>query len=216
MIKRCGWMVGVVAVVLSALAPAYAQDVEEVVFETFEAEDERLSLLHPENWVIEASEDGPGVVAANSEAAFDAIADTEAEYAPGDVALTILLFPTDYLPLLEIEVEEAFSAVELAEAFAEALFVTTDEGLVAPELGEAEEVEVEFEEETLVVGSVELTNAVSAGALVAFELQEGILVIALANTAPGEYADFAPIFWRMLASLEYAGNADDLIAQINQ
>jgi hypothetical protein len=211
---------------VAALGPvgARAQDDEE--WQEFTSDDEKLTLQYPDGWAIQ--ENGPelglpGVTLANSDETMESM-NEGGDLAEGNLGVVIFLLPTDLLGFMGMDLVEDFEAIDLAEALGQSFAeqepdssgMATDEPEMAvteessgPQVGEPETFETE---DGLEIGYVSVTDESSEGAILAYELKEGIVVLAVVGAFPGEYSDdVRDQVLEILDSVQYEGTGDELM-----
>jgi hypothetical protein len=157
------------------------------------------------------AEDGvPGVMIANSESALEAMLadETDTLLSEGEMGIAILVFPVDMVAFLGIEVAEDGS-IDLAAAVA-AFFESTmaDEDAEDIEVGEPGEIELDEER---MAGYIEVADSEVEGAMLFFEVGDGVYAMAFAGAFPGEFSEeFALTTLVVAASLTVDATGDEL------
>jgi len=205
-----------------------AQDGPEM--EEFTSEDGSLTLQYPADWVIEPIPPDlvlPGVMMGNTQETLDSMFGEGENLAEGQVGIAVLLLPLDILPFMEIELAEEFTVEELTQAMADTFAGSDDEEDMeaeateepadaeateeaTPSVGEIEVVEVN--EDGLEVGYVEVTSEDSDGAIVTYEVAEGVIALVIVGAFPGEYTEeMREQTLAVAGSIQFTGTAEDLM-----
>jgi hypothetical protein len=151
-------------------------------------------------------EDGSGVTLANSESGLDRYQQGAAPES-GDQALHISLTPTELSQALFIPIEQDASAEELSEA------ILTKLGEInGTEAGAAEIVTLEDGREVAIRRAA---NDGAEGAVVLFEISEGVIALNTVVGYPGEYEAAEASALAILSSLEFGGTVEELLEAID-
>ncbi len=210
-------LIGLLVVFVLVFTPlaAMAQD-DEIKLEDFVSEDETLTIGYPDGWTIQENDISvtgtPGVMMANSD---DALAgmmadETDTNLAEGESGIAVLLLPVDLLAFMGIEMPTADKPLDIL-AVADAFFASTmgsDEEDTA-EISKAEEIELSDE---ITGGYITVKDTDVEGAMIVFELKDGVLAIVFGGAYPGEFTDeFNNTLVAVAQSLDYTGTGDDLM-----
>jgi cytochrome c5 len=215
-------LVSLLLVFVLVLTPltVFAQDDDEIKLEEFVTDDELLTVGYPEDWTIEANDIAeagvPGVMMANSEDALGSMMaeETETNLAEGEAGIAVLLLPVSLLGLMGIEVpaEGELDLVAAVEAFFTSTLSEEDQDV---EVGEAEEIEFGEEGEEITAAYLEVSDDEVDGAMLLFEVNDGVLALVFVGAYPGEYSDeLQAVALAVAESIEFEATGDELMALI--
>jgi cytochrome c5 len=209
----------VLAALVVGPVSAFAQ--QEPQLKVFTSPDGKLTLSYPADWVAgDAGGDVPlpNAVLASSEDALNR-SNNGADLVSGDIVIDVLVFPTEYLPLTDVQLPGQPQVTDYAKAFAD-LFVgpgtpSVGEGTPTPEgpqVGEPQEITLT---ENIPAGYVEVSDSTAQGAFIVHELSDSLLAITFVATFPGEFnQDVAKIAQDVAASVDYGGTVEDVVAPL--
>ena len=166
----------------------------------------QFSLSHPTSWVVMEHEDGSGVLLANSESSLDRHQQGTAPEL-GDQVLNISLTPTDLFQGLFMQIRPGSSAAELADT------LLSKFGPI--EGTEAAEVELVLLEDGREVAIKKGINDHAEGAVILFEISEGVIALSTAVGFPGDYETVEASALSILSSLDFGGTAETLTVAID-
>lgn len=219
------------AVLALMITPALAlAQTEEPETQQFTSSDEQLTLSYPATWAVEElpPEAGlPGVQFADSPATMERLL-MGGTLEAGEQGIVMMLMPTEFMGFAGISVPEDPTAADLTAALARSFTGAEPAGLETEEppmpgsteealpggtlLGSVETVELDS---GLEVGYVTYSDEFSEGAIVAYELKEGLVVVLIAVALPDSYSDeFDAQVLSLVDTIAYTGTAEDLINAI--
>ena len=190
----------------AASQPKTAEVQETESTEMMEFANDLFSVAYPAGWVVMEHEDGSGVILASSESSLDRYRQG-AVLESGDQALNISLNPAELFQALFIPIEPGASAEELSEALLTKLGETN-----GAEAGEAEIVTLEDGREVAVQRAA---NDGAEGAVVLFEISEGVIALNTVAGYPGEYDTVEASALSILSSVDFGGTVETLTAAID-
>jgi len=189
----------------------HAQD-DDMEREIFESEDENFTFEHPAEWLV--NELSAAFIITNSEAIMDSIIEGEDPPEPesGDLVMTLLIMPSDFLPLLGIEGETldelAMSLLDFTSA--EADTITTEPDIIT----------IIAEDDDNLTYDIGYLTFVSSegddGMLAIYRINDDITGIAIVAAVLDELEQHQATIYDMLISANYDGTVDDLIATLSQ
>jgi len=165
-----------------------------------------FSVTYPAGWVALESEDGSGLLLANSESGL-------ARYRQGavleakDQALYISLTPAALFRVLQLSIEPGASAGTLSLSILTKVAETT-----GTEAGPPKVIRLEDGREVAIRKAAKYA---AEGAVALFEVAEGIIVLGLVVGFPGEYEAAEASALAILTSLKFNGTAEALTAAID-
>jgi hypothetical protein len=205
-------LIGSLVVFVLVLAPlaVMAQD-DEIKLEDFARR--QTDDGYPEGWTIQENDlsvtGTPGVMMANSDDALTSMMadETDTNLAEGESGIAVLLLPVDLLAFMGVELPTGDEPLDIL-AVADAFFASTmgsDEEETA-EISEAEEIELSDE---ITGGYITVKDTDVEGAMIVFELKDGVLAIVFGGAYPGEFTDeFNNTLVAVAQSLDYTGTGD--------
>lgn len=182
----------------------------------FMSEDEMTTFSLPAEWYAgEVLDAGfPTFTFANSEELLDVIMDqetTDDAAEAGQIGGQMMLLPLDLLTMSGLELPDDATAEEIALLLIDLVFGddASDDDIGEPVLVEVDEgVEV-------VIFSVMSEEEAKAGIALIYEVTDGIFAVAVASAYIDDYdEDLEAMFVEIVASIEYAGTANDLMLAI--
>jgi LysM repeat protein len=203
-----GWTLCIPASSLAAETEVAPMGAEEAPSSEFRANSGLFSLRMPPDWVTEEHADGSGVIMANSTAALASFQQGDPPEA-GDVVFNMTLVPLSFFGTLLLEVEPGLSTADLAAGIMPA-FNGRDGG----EVGETQFIALGDGRE---VAATMTANASAGGAMVLFEVAEGVVALSTIVGHPGEVGadDIETMAKVIIASLEFTGTVDELLEAID-
>jgi len=219
--KRPLSVLSVLVLIALAMGPASAFARQTPPTKEFTSQDGKLTLSYPADWVAgDAGENIPlpNAVLANSEDTLNRV-NTNEDPVSGDMVIDVLIFPTDFLPLAEIQLPEQPKPADYAGVFA-TLFVTPETPSVGagtptpqpPQIGEPQEITLTGD---IPAGYVEVSDSTAQGAFIVHMVGDKLLAVTFVVTYPGEFdQDLATIGQEVAASVAYTGTAEDIVAPL--
>ncbi len=190
---------------------AQDDDVQVIV-----SEDDMTTLSLPAEWVAAEVFDAgvPSFVFANSEELLDVIMDqesTEEALEAGQIGGQMMLLPLDMLIMSGLDLPDDATAEEIALILIDLLYGDDED---TEEIGEPAVVEVD-EGVDVVIFPVTNEDEAKAGIALIYEVSDGVFAVTAASAYIDDYdEDLEALFIEMVASIEYAGTADDLMMAI--
>jgi hypothetical protein len=192
---------------LAVMAQTEDNDLEALLadFETFESEDGFGSIKYPSEWIIEEDTDG-AITLGSNEDVFTRLDDPDGSPEAGDLAVSVIFFPTEFVGLLGISGE---SVADYATSFGIYLLGETTGN-------EIDEVEVEIAETILLSEDVEIgvlpfRTGKAEGRIIIYEISPEILVWIVVAGHPSAVENNEAQVYAMVSSISYSGTADDLM-----
>jgi hypothetical protein len=165
-----------------------------------------FSLSYPAGWVCREHEDGSGVLLANSTLSRKRYRQGN-PLLSGDQVLNLSLTPVDLFPALFISIQPEATVGELAEAI-----LTKLGGINDAEVGLVEMAHLADGRE---VAMRKAKNTQAEGAVILWEVAEGILAMCTMAGFPGEFNAAEYVALAILSSLAFNSTAEALTAAIN-
>jgi hypothetical protein len=162
----------------------------------------------PPDWVVEEHADGAGVIMASSAAALARFSQG-AEMEPEDLTLNISLTPTEMFEAVFLSVEPGSTTEALVAAVMPAF-----SGVKGTEASETKIIVLDDGRE---VALTMASNPAAEGALVLFEVAEGVVALSTIAGPPGEldFEDLEMATRLIIASLNFKGTVEQLFEAIN-
>lgn len=170
----------------STTAPDTPTDVEAGEPSSFAGE--LVAITVPGGWTASENDDGDGVTVTGP-----------------DVTLEVTAVPSAFFGAVFLELPTPVEPEALAELVAPAV---TGEGV---DKGEAEIVELNGE---LRAVAIPASDENGEGEVILFDLGDGAIAIASADSAPGSYADVRAAVHETVASFALSASVDDLLAAL--
>lgn len=165
-----------------------------------------FSVAYPPSWTALESEDGSGLTLASSPPALDRIRRGRV-LASGDCVVTVSLTPSALFQSMMMPLKAGATAAQLAQTVLARL-----RELQGTEASAAEVLSLADGRQVAVRSA---TAPGAEGAVLLFEIAEGIIAIGRVLNAPGEYAEAEPTVRALLASLRILATPEALSAAIN-
>ncbi len=174
----------------------------------FTANSGLFSVNAPPDWVTAEHDDGSGVIMATSDAALERFQRGEAPMLE-DAVVSTTLVPLSFFGTLLIEVESGLDTAELAAAIMPAFSGSED-----AEASEPQVIALGGGREAAATMSI---NESAEGAMVLFEISEGVVALSTIVSHPGELdtEDVETVARVIIGSLEFTGTVDELIKAID-
>lgn len=215
--KRSRLLLLLVALSL-AIAPltVFAQGDDDMEYEEYISEDGRLSVMYPAGWLAYEDDEVPvpNITFGNTENALEFATSDEddLEFAEGDIALAVLILPTDFMALLGVEVPEE-ADLDFATAIVES-FVLSDDPEEDEDIQIGEPEEVELDDETS-AGYIEVIDEDQEGAFVVFMLSDDLIVLAFAATSVGAFEDeYGDTLVDVVSTVSFEGTGADIMLEL--
>jgi hypothetical protein len=165
-----------------------------------------FSVTYPAGWTAIEHQDGSGAILANSDVGLDRYRQG-ARFASRDQALHISLTPAELFQALLMPIEPGASAEQLSEALLANLGEMNGAEAGAPQI-----VALENGRQAALRKAA---NDCAEGAVILFELAEGIIALNTVAASPGEYKEAEATALAILSSLTFIGTAGALTAAID-
>ena len=113
-------LLSIVLLVALVVIPFHAFAQEGPKTQEYATEDGTFSLMYPADWVVEELPDVPlpGVGFANTQDALDHLNSSQSQLQSGDAVIETLIFPMQFLALLQVQLPDNPNPGDIASALA--------------------------------------------------------------------------------------------------